>query len=110
MFVVRFLLLLILISFQLTANAGTQTGQITRLIIRASDGLVYFHMSGTATNKPACAKYEYWMIKLEDSPAGKRQLAALLAAKSASQTITVVGANTCTRWNDGEDIEEIHLT
>ncbi len=87
--------------------AGTQTGQVTKIQIRASDGLVWFNMNGTAAGHPPCAFYNYWMIKDENSNAGKQQLTQLLAARSSGQAITVTGGGTCTRWPNGEDVVEI---
>lgn len=89
------------------AFAGSQTGKITQLFVRASDGLVYFVLSGPAFGKPACAIQPYWMIKDENAAAGKRQLALLLTARATDQVITVSGMSTCTRWGDGEDVDNI---
>jgi len=49
------------------------------------------------------------MIKAENSNAGKQMLAMLLAARAQGQAITVVGSNSCTRWGDGEDADEIRF-
>ena len=87
--------------------AGTQTGQVTMVMVRASDGLVWFNMNGKATGHPSCAFYNYWMIKNENSNAGKQQLTQLLTARASGQAITVTGSGTCTRWPDGEDVGEI---
>lgn len=93
-----------------SASAGTQTGHVVKLHVRASDGLVYVELDGTASDKPACASsHSYWMIKNETSITGKQQLAQLLAAQVSGKQITIFGANTCTRWIDGEDIDEIML-
>lgn len=89
------------------AWAGSQTGKVTQLIVRASDGLVYFFLSGPASGRPECATQPYWMIKDENSAAGKRQLALLLTVRAADQVITVSGTSTCTRWGNGEDIDNI---
>lgn len=91
------------------AEAGTQTGTITSLYVRDSDGLIYLFMTGTATGQPGCATGNYWMVRAENSEAGKRQFATLLAAKLAGQTIQLIGKNTCVRWVDGEDIEEVRV-
>lgn len=91
-----------------TAYAGDQTGTITTLIVRDSDGLVYFWMTGTQSNRPACAaNHTYWMIANENSETGKRQFAMLMLAKAQGLTLHVSGKNTCTRWGDGEDVEAI---
>jgi hypothetical protein len=90
------------------AWAGTQTGKVTTPITRA-DGLVYFFVEGVASGKPACATIGYWMIKAEGTIGGKQQVATLIAAKVAGKTISVVGANTCTRWSDGEDVNELRV-
>lgn len=90
-----------------SALAGSQTGRIVHLHVRASDGLVYVVLDGALSGRPACATIAYWMIKNETSSTGKQQLAQLLAAKASGQEITIVGTNTCSRWHDGEDIDEI---
>ncbi len=88
--------------------AGTQTGTIEHLYVRASDGLVYFVLKGSAkAASPACAKIGYWMLKDENSAAGKRQYALLLAAQMAGKSIAVSGSDTCIRWADGEDVDMI---
>lgn len=90
------------------AQAGEQSGQVTQILTRASDGLVLFYLSGTPTARPACASAQsYWMIKDENSATGKRQLAILLAARASGQTIRVSGSNQCTRWPDGEDVNSL---
>ncbi|EPH33209.1 putative exported protein [Acinetobacter guillouiae MSP4-18] len=44
------------------------------------------------------------VIKNENSPTGKRQLAMLMMAIATNKTVAIPGAETCTRWADGEDI------
>ena len=68
-----------------SAFGGQQTGQVTQVTTRASDGLIYFDMSGSHGGRPACATYSYWMIKDENSAAGKRQLAVLLTARATGK-------------------------
>lgn len=95
-----------MLSVTASGMAGSQTGTVENLYVRASDGLVYFALKGTAkTGSPACALIGYWMIKDENSNAGKRQYALLLAAQLAGKTVVVSGMNTCTRWADGEDVD-----
>jgi hypothetical protein len=90
------------------ANAGSASGTINYLIVRDSDGLVYVHLSGTPTGRPACASTStYWIIPNETNDSGKRLYALLLAAKASGQTVTIVGTNTCVRWHDGEDINYV---
>lgn len=89
-----------------TASAGDVIGVVTTLLVRDSDGLVYVHLSGTPTGRPACAaSTSYWMIPNENSEVGKKLYALLLSAKVAQQQVRIVGKNTCVRWGDGEDIE-----
>ena len=72
--------------FCASASAGTQTGQITLISVRASDGLVYFYLAGQASGRPQCAaNTTYWMIKAESTIAGKQQLAQLLAARATGR-------------------------
>lgn len=92
-----------------SAAAGEQTGHITSLITRSSDNLIYFYLSGTASGRPACATYRYWMIKDEASDTGKRQFAMLMAAYLSGRQVAVTGAGTCTRWGDGEDVNDVQL-
>ena len=92
-----------------SAHAGGQTGRIKTLTIRASDGLVYFVLDGTRSERAACGTGDYWIIKDENSAAGKRQLAVLLAARASGQVVTAFGPGTCTRWPDGEDLNELYL-
>src|SRR5712672_1571144 len=100
-----FLFLCVFLSYASTF-AGTQTGQVTTIRKRASDGLIYFYLSGVHSGAPSCAgSHDYWMIKDENSNTGKQQLAILLAARASGETITVDGSNTCTRWGDGEDVD-----
>lgn len=91
------------------ASAGTVTGTVEWVIARASDGLTYAMINGTASAKPACATKGYWIIKDENSEAGKKQYAMLLAAQASGLTVTIGGMNTCTRWADGEDIDYIEI-
>ncbi|MEX2963363.1 hypothetical protein [Microbulbifer sp. TYP-18] len=102
-----FLLTAMIISFG--AQAGTQTGQISGVTVRASDGLHYFTMHGTTTDKPACATNTYWIIKDENSTAGKSQLSVVLTAYASGKTVAVTGSGECTRWGDGEDVNTILL-
>lgn len=90
-----------------TAAAGTQLGQVLDIQVRSTDGLIIVGLSGTTSNRPACALYSYWLIKDENSTAGKQQLALLLAAQANAQTVQIVGMGTCTRWSDGEDIGSV---
>jgi hypothetical protein len=105
----QFLLLTSLYVSAVPCFAGTQQGIITALYVKASDGLVWFYLTGTPTDKPSCAKFKYWMIQDETSAAAKQQIAQLLTAYALGKPIIVYGANTCTRWGDGEDVETIAI-
>lgn len=92
------------------ARASSQTGRVETLIVRASDGLVYVHLEGAVRDgRPACAMHGYWMIRDENSAAGKRQYALLLVAKATGRRVVIQGSGQCTRWSDGEDINELYL-
>lgn len=90
-------------------HAGTQTGKVETLYARASDNLHLVTLSGgtAKTGSPSCATRGYWLIRDENSVAGKSQFSQLLAAKLAGATVTITGLNTCSRWGDGEDINTI---
>lgn len=90
--------------------AGWVEGKVTDIIVRQSDGLHYFYVSGEATNRASCASgTTYWAIKDEHSLAGKSQLSLLLAAYAAAKTVRVHGTGKCERWSDSEDVNEVHL-
>lgn len=100
-----FFVTLFLMVLTLSAEAGSQTGSVTFMTARSSDGLHWFALSGTPANRPACATGPYFMIKDENSIAGKTQISMVLAAYAAGKTISVKGAGTCLRWMDGEDVD-----
>jgi hypothetical protein len=88
------------------AMAGNAMGLVSDLTVRDSDGLIYVRMSTAPSGRPTCAAgTTYFMVRNENSETGKKLYALLLAAKLTGQTVTIVGANTCNRWGDGEDID-----
>jgi hypothetical protein len=90
--------------------AGFQGGTVNTIFVRASDGLIYFTLNGEAKiDSPSCAQRSYWMIKDENSNAGKQQYQILLAAQASGTLLLVNGLNTCTRWVDGEDVDSISI-
>ncbi len=89
--------------------AGEQSGKVQEIIVRGSDGLHYFWLQGAPSGKPVCAKNTYWMIRDENSTAGKAQLSMLLSAQAQQKSIRVVGTGSCTRWPDGEDVDYIAM-
>jgi hypothetical protein len=99
-----FLALLTGLSATLSSFAGTQSGLVTKIYVRASDGINAVYLSGAPAGRPACATFPYWIIKDENSTAGKKQLALLVAAQATGKTISIEGAGVCSRWPDGEDI------
>lgn len=105
----RMLLAILAMVVMSNAQARSATGNVNYLIVRHSDGLVYFHLKNVSNEsaRPACAVNPYFMIKDEKSEAGKQQLSMLLAAQAAGKRITVVGYDTCIRWGDGEDVNYI---
>ncbi len=100
----------ILISMMSLSHAGEQIGTIQYVRVRASDGLIYFALSGGAkSGSPPCATVDYWMIRDENSNAGKQQYAMLLAAQLAGRAVAIAGLSTCARWVNGEDVNEIRI-
>ncbi len=105
----KYILVLFAILFLWTANthAGNQSGEITKLTVR-SDGLHWVQLEGQHNSKPQCAtSQEYWMIKDENTQAGKSQISILLTAYASGRPVSISGLNTCTRWGDGEDIDTV---
>ncbi len=102
--------LLIFTLVSMNAVAGHQTGKVSKLTVRASDGLIFFELSGGQPgNKPECAKYSYWMIKDENSTVGKQQYSLLLMAYASGKPVYVDGMGRCSRWGDGEDVNFIRV-
>jgi hypothetical protein len=105
-----FILLSLCLSPTLSFAGGSQSGTITQLALRQSDGLVLFTLSGTAVNKPACgASTPYWVIKDETSVIGKQQAALLLSAHLTSATVNVIGNGTCERYSATEDVDLLYV-
>lgn len=90
-----------------SVSASVVVGKVTRLVTRSSDGLQIAEIGGARSAKPACATYDYLIIRDEKSDAGKAQYAMLMAAFLADKQITAEGSDRCLRWPDGEDIESI---
>lgn len=109
--VVFFVLLMSQPVFAGNALASDYTGKVESILVRDHDGLVYIYLSGSRTsNVPSCANNRaYMMIKNENSATGKRQLAMLMMAQATDKAVVIIGANTCTRWYDGEDIDQVIL-
>lgn len=104
------LVIFLLLATSVHVSAGTQSGTVNYIIVRANDGLVYFTLKGGAmSGRPACATIGYWMIKDENSNAGKLQYSMILSAHASGKTVHVTGMNTCTRWGDGEDVNAIRI-
>ena len=92
--------------------ASSETGKIIYFIARPSDNLHYFELNGEHADKPSCngnVSQEYWMIKDENSAAGKTQISMLLIAYVTGKTISVVGTERCDRWSDGEDVKTLRF-
>ncbi|QWT22388.1 hypothetical protein KPL74_10400 [Bacillus sp. NP157] len=89
------------------AIAGTQSGRVTSIHVRHNDGLIYFTLEGTISNRAACAANDLWIVQAENSDNANKQLAALLAARASDLPVTVSGNGQCTRWVNSEDADEI---
>jgi len=108
--VVFFVLLMSQPVFAGNASASTYTGKVSAINVRDEDGLIWVYIVGERTgNRPTCATNWYMVIKNENSPAGKRQLAMLMMAKATNKTVVIDGAGTCNRWGDGEDISTVSI-
>ncbi len=107
----KLLCVLFLSSFSLSLFAGDATGKVDNILVRSSDGMIYFFLKDVQLNspKPACATNSYWIIKDENSSTAKHQLSMLIAAQMAGKKVRVYGYNTCTRWADGEDVNLLQL-
>ncbi len=105
------LLLTSIISFfSQQAFASDAIGKVDWIITR-NDGFTAVWLKNVTSigTKPACATIAYWIIKDENSEAGKKQYAMLLSAKMSDVFIRIYGNDTCTRWGDGEDILAVRI-
>jgi hypothetical protein len=104
----KLLFVIISLAVSTVCVAGNQAGTIADIFVRASDGLIYFVVNGSAkAGAPSCATFSYWIIRDENSNAGKLQYEMILSAQATGKTITVIGSNSCTRWSDGEDVDSL---
>lgn len=92
------------------SHASEVEGTVKYIKVRASDGLHWIEINGTATPRPACASnFRYYAIRQEQTDAGKAQLAMLMSAFLARRKVYLRGAHSCVRWGDAEDIEAVEL-
>lgn len=106
--VLFFVLLMSQLVFVGNALASTYIGKVKAINVRDEDGLVWIYISGDRTgDRPNCATNWYMVIKNENSPAGKKQLAMLMMAQATNKTVVIHGSQTCNRWGDGEDISMV---
>lgn len=101
--IITFLIVLLFCSH---GFAGSQAGKVKSILVR-DDGLHYVILEGVGSGKPACATIGYWMIRDENSAAGKSQLSIFLMAQASDKSVYIEGRNSCTRWDDGEDISSV---
>jgi hypothetical protein len=71
--------------------AGEIVGTVFQILSRASDGLTYAIINGTASGQPPCATHSYFIVMNETSAAGQKQYAMLLAAKASGLTVAITG-------------------
>lgn len=94
------------------AIAGKDTGFVKSISVRDSDGLIFVDLLLSIPwpfNHPSCAVKSYWIIPDETSDSGKRLFKTLLAAQLSGRLVTIIGKDTCSRWPDGEDIENVGI-
>ncbi|WNO07961.1 hypothetical protein [Teredinibacter sp. KSP-S5-2] len=103
----KVLVVLVLSLVSSSVFAGSGSGTVEWVRVRASDNLHYFKLTGAHNSRPNCATNSAWTIKDENSPAGKTQISILMAAWVSGKEVEVVGNNDCTRWGDIEDANEV---
>lgn len=103
------LLLLLVLSASAQADKNVQ-GTVNTLIQRASDGLIYVRINGTA-NEIGCASSAdtFWAIHDEDTEEGKRQFAMLMLAYANRSVVVLTAMSTCNRYPGLQDIQEVRL-
>lgn len=108
-FSMRIITFIFLLSASFYAFSSSQTGKVTHILVR-DDGLHWFYIEEERTEKPQCAKNNYWMIKDEHSVYGKSQFSLLLSAYMSDSKVVITGKSSCDRWGDGETIGTVQLT
>jgi len=86
---------------------SNQSGAVKDIVERPSDGAVLVSLTGPLHAKASCSAGSYWVIKDEKTRSGKIQRDALEKARSEKQNVTFIGAGSCSRVSDGEDIDSI---
>jgi hypothetical protein len=75
-----------------------------------SDGLIYVTLEVAPQGRPACAATTtYFMIQNENSEGRQEAIRSASPCQTVRSANRNWGANTCTPWPDGEDIDQIGL-
>jgi hypothetical protein len=74
-----------------------------------SNGVVLLTTTGTRTAAPACATVAGRFAFDSTTPAGRSQLAGLLAAEAADRVVTIAGKGDCSAYADSETLEYFYI-
>jgi hypothetical protein len=104
--------LVIALGMAANASASSIGPALPSFLTYRSDGVAFVYLSGTRTGTiPACASpsgnYHRFAIN-STTPAGKSQLAGLIAAHAAGETIWLTGTGDCGVLGDTESVSEFH--
>ena len=89
-------------------QAGNTTGKIGTVFVHEYNSIVLFNMASSSQGMTGCATTKRYSINT-DTQAGKNLFSAILAAKAAAQTVTVIGKNVCELHGDAENIQYIYI-
>lgn len=73
------------------------------------NGAVLVTTTGNRSTPPACATFAGRFAIDSTTPAGRSQLAGLIAAEASDRTVVIVGAGNCEVYGDSETIDYFYI-
>ena len=100
-----------LVLFASTSFASASSGPISEWYFM-SNGVVLVYSSGVRTGtQPSCVTSPSNRFAFDaTTPAGKAQLAGILAAYASGKIVEIVGAGNCSAYSDSESLSFFHVT
>ena len=74
-----------------------------------NNGVVLVTTTGNRTTPPSCSSVAGRFAIDSTTPAGRSQLAGLLAAEAADRQVVIVGTGNCSAYGDSETIDYFYI-
>lgn len=97
-----------LLTIGATVDAGTGSGKVVDVTVRAQDGLMVVRVE-RHESPPGCAVWYHTFGKKLDGQLSSALLAQLLTAQASGKTVRVAGTGACLPGTGTEEIVEINL-